>query len=427
MKNLLKEIKDKLEEICPDHLLTKKTYATPEEIADFEAESGLKFPEELVDFWLHCDFEVIVGSKIHQTLQYEWTFDFTFDSLERLIKAWKEDAGYPMTLLIKAGNYYDFPNRGYEEGIIKNSFYDKAWFPIATDVDTSAICIDMSPGVNGTHGQLLYMMVIGNGKSGPYYSGYTSLHALLSNYLKDLQEGRFEIEMGENDEGEDQEVVVPIKYEYEEDSVPEKATDNKFHLLLQELKDLHQELAPGQLTIQKVETATDADIAALEAIIDDKLPEEFITYLKSQDYPLLVDGNYTSYSVKEVIKDLTRMNNHLEKGVFDDGRVERHLKEDWGNWNGDYLKQVWWSKKWIPFAEDGCGNMKCIDLDPGSKGKRGQIMSMEIQDGQGPYIDRDHKSFAEYMRYQLLLVKNKQYRISNFMGEKRCIQIDSDV
>ena len=31
---------------------------------------------------------------------------------------------------------------------------------------------------------------------------------------------------------------------------------------------------------------------------------------------------------------------------------------------------------WIPFAEDSCGNLKCVDLSPGPKGAFGQVVAM---------------------------------------------------
>lgn len=419
MKNLVQDIKNKLKQICPEHLSTKKKYATKKQLTDFEKKSGLKFPEELVEFWLHCDFDLTVDAKIYQALQLddESAF-FIFDELKYLIELWEEDSGHKMPLLFKAGTYYTFPNRGFEEGILCEAVYDKAWFPIASASDGSVICIDLHPGVNGTHGQLLYVMFVGNGKSGPYYSGYTSLHALLTNYLEDLEAGRFEVE---------EELVYPLNYKYEGDGNPERISNNNFPLVLKELKDLHQTLAPGQLTTMKVDTATDADIATLEAIIEDKLPADFITYLKTQDYTLEVNGYYDTFSVNEMIESLKGMNKLLAEGIFDDGRVERHIKENFGNWNGDYLKQVWWSNKWIPFAQDGCGNMKCIDLDPGENGTKGQIMSMEIQDGQGPYIDRDHKSFFEYMKYQLLLAKNGRYELHDNWKGGNTMRIDSEI
>lgn len=33
-----------------------------------------------------------------------------------------------------------------------------------------------------------------------------------------------------------------------------------------------------------------------------------------------------------------------------------------------------WSKGWIPFVEDGSQNYLCIDLDPGPRGKAGQVV-----------------------------------------------------
>ena len=38
---------------------------------------------------------------------------------------------------------------------------------------------------------------------------------------------------------------------------------------------------------------------------------------------------------------------------------------------------VWWSKRWIPIASDGSGNLVCIDMAPGPTGTMGQIIDFD--------------------------------------------------
>jgi len=421
MKKLIQEIRTELKKICPEHVAEKKKYATKKEIADFERKNDLKFPEELVIFWLECDFPIYLDTKIYQTLKLKEAEDalfFPMGSFKFLVGQWDDRSGEEMSENFRSWDYFTFKNRGFVEGIIQESVFDRDWFPIAEASDGSLILVDMKPGPNGIYGQILYMMFVGDGRSGPYYSGYNSLHELLSNYLKDLKEGRYLTE---------EDTVYPLAYKLTAGNPPEENTDNKFDLVLDELIALHREIAPAQLTNFKIDPATDADIAVLEAIIKDKLPVDFIIWLKRQDFTVMVHGYYVTYSVKEIITHLTSMNELLAAGTFDDGRVERHEEQGFGNWHRDYLKKVWWSPKWIPFAMDSCGNMKCIDLDPGERGTKGQIMSMEIQDGQGPYIDNEHLSFTTYMRYQLNLLKKGHYALTEHFKGGMDIRIDADI
>lgn len=38
------------------------------------------------------------------------------------------------------------------------------------------------------------------------------------------------------------------------------------------------------------------------------------------------------------------------------------------------VQPVWWSKRWIPFAEGGGGDLLCVDLGPGPRGLTGQVL-----------------------------------------------------
>ncbi|HXV91932.1 MAG TPA: SMI1/KNR4 family protein, partial [Pseudonocardia sp.] len=58
------------------------------------------------------------------------------------------------------------------------------------------------------------------------------------------------------------------------------------------------------------------------------------------------------------------------------------------------IRADWWNPGWVPFAEDGGGNLYCVDLAPGERGVRGQVIRWEIHGGPcGPVA----ASFAEYL------------------------------
>lgn len=196
MKALIEEIRNELQQICPEHLtITKKKYATQEEIDAFQEQSGLRFPQDLVDFWLHCDFEITLSTEIYKRLSCDdGPCFFMLDEFEYLVPYWEENAGHDFDTEFPEGPYFSFEGRGYQEGILSDKVFDRNWFPVGIDSYDGAICIDLNPGPNGISGQLLYMMYVGDGKSGPYYSGFGSFKELLMHHLQVLKTRRIEIE-----------------------------------------------------------------------------------------------------------------------------------------------------------------------------------------------------------------------------------------
>lgn len=196
MKQLLEDIRKELEAISPKHILnTKKSYATQKEITDFQNASGLVFPPELIEFWLNCNYEITTDTRIYKSLNCDSgpTF-FMFDEFEYLVAYWKENAGHDFDDDFAKGPYFDFNNRGFTAKLIKEKVFSKSWFSIAIDSFDGAICVDLDPGINGKAGQLIYMMYVGDDKSGPYYTGFPSLTELLLNYLDQLKKRQIEIE-----------------------------------------------------------------------------------------------------------------------------------------------------------------------------------------------------------------------------------------
>jgi cell wall assembly regulator SMI1 len=161
------------------------------------------------------------------------------------------------------------------------------------------------------------------------------------------------------------------------------------------------EFAPQQL--QRCTPAIRDELDAFEASIGLTLPSSYRELMTCAPYLLEFTCGFGLRSLAQTMEDRARMNRLLEEGAFDDGRIAHHKKNGFGNWDGGVIQEVWWHPLWIPFASDGCGNMKCIDLAPGEHGRAGQIVAMEIQDGQGPFIEPEHESFEDY------LLKNLQY------------------
>lgn len=74
----------------------------------------------------------------------------------------------------------------------------------------------------------------------------------------------------------------------------------------------------------------------------------------------------------------------------------------------DIIQNVPWSRNWIPVLEDGGGNCICIDMEPGQKGKMGQILFWERETG--PEASR-FGSFAEWLSAYRDDLYNGKYKV----------------
>ncbi|KOY86236.1 hypothetical protein AD998_08835 [bacterium 336/3] len=193
---------------------------------------------------------------------------------------------------------------------------------------------------------------------------------------------------------------------------------------LTEIHKFYKNETPEYFEGNQIEKATDVQIIEIETILEYELEPAYKAFLKQNTLSFDFDGNFKVLSILEVIKRWRGMNKLLDEGIFDDGRVEHHLEHDFGNWNGNYIQQVWWSKKWLPFAEDSCGNMKCIDFNPAENGNMYQIVSMEIQDGQGPFLFNECQDFADFLGKHLQYLQRKQYRLVEY-NVGNMIEVDS--
>jgi cell wall assembly regulator SMI1 len=133
--------------------------------------------------------------------------------------------------------------------------------------------------------------------------------------------------------------------------------------------------------------ATKARIARLEKQLSVKLPSDYVESLEVHDG----GGSFESYeylSTEEVHRWWRIWSSALEKGELE-GREP--AEEGRG-----LLKPGFWDRHWVPFAADSVGNLLCIDLDPGPRGKAGQLIHFESQDGIGP-IAEPGKDFTGWL------------------------------
>lgn len=106
--------------------------------------------------------------------------------------------------------------------------------------------------------------------------------------------------------------------------------------------------------------ASDEDIAALEEAFGAPVPKDLVESLKIHNGRASID-RYALIPVKAII------------GELEDPPTRKPAAPD----REKKVKPIAWSKGWIPFAQDGGGNAFCVDMDPGEKGKRGQVIRWE--------------------------------------------------
>lgn len=400
MDTELKEALDTIRSIYKKELKRKASYATLTPAADieikaFEKKLGKKLPEDFTDYLKSNDIAI--------------AFDNGFFAMpfEQIVEEWsmmKEqlDKGL-FDEKLKALKKND--NGNWRGDYIKKVWWSDQWVPFAKDKQGNTKCIDLDPGKGGDKGQVVSVYSVEG--SGPFATDFWSF----SSYVIE-QAYIYEEEQYETETSKDGSLLI---------SIDTFALDIKKKIAA--IRDVYISNAKGEVKYRSIKPATDEEIKAFEAQLGASLPDVYKVFLKHNDVAMAFDGGFEAIPLDRVIDSWAMMKEHLDNGVFDDGRIERHEEEDFGNWKGDYVKKVWWSAKWIPFAEDSCGNMKCIDLDPGENGEEGQITAMETQDGQGPFAT-NYLSFSSYLEEQVEYYENGKYEVEESWDGSASIHVD---
>ncbi len=401
MDTELQEALDTIRAVYKKELKRKTSYstlnpATAQEIKAFEKKLGKKLPEDFTGY--------LTGNDIPMA------FDNGFFALsfEQIMEEWglmKEQLDQGLfDEKLKALKKKDKAH--WEGDYIKKVWWSDKWVPFAKDSQGNTKCIDLDPGKEGDKGQVV--SVYSADDSGPFATDFWSFSAYLIEQAYFYEAEQYEVETGKDGSAR-------IYIDTFASEVKQK---------IAVIRDVYISNAKGKVKYRSLKQATDAEINAFEATLGASLPDAYSVFLKHNDVAMAFDGGFEVLPLDKVIDLWVMMKEHLDHGVFDDGRIERHEKENFGNWKGDYVKKVWWSTKWIPFAEDSCGNMKCIDLDPGKNGEEGQITAMEIQDGQGPFATK-YTSFSSYLEDQVSFYKDNKYEVEESWDGSALINVDS--
>jgi cell wall assembly regulator SMI1 len=122
--------------------------------------------------------------------------------------------------------------------------------------------------------------------------------------------------------------------------------------------------------------AAAGDVAALETTVGTTLPADLRALFllhdgqKPRSFVSTVEG-CTLLSCKGAGKAWSTLGELLDAGDLDEPAESREGK----------VKPVWWSKRWIPFAEGSGGDLLCVDLDPAVKGTAGQVLRFYHDEG----------------------------------------------
>ena len=87
-------------------------------------------------------------------------------------------------------------------------------------------------------------------------------------------------------------------------------------------------------------------------------------------------ASYEYIGTEQIYQIWLTMNRIKEEGFFSNRQIDRRSQ--------GIIKNTWWDWHWIPFAEDSCSNLLCIDLGPEVNGSRGQVIYWEKIEGPLP-------------------------------------------
>lgn len=155
------------------------------------------------------------------------------------------------------------------------------------------------------------------------------------------------------------------------------------------------------------EGASDAQIATLANATGLTLPAAYKESLKIHNGGIYF-GEYHYMNVEGAAHKWQGLTELLEDGTFRDRKVA-----DAGS---GIIKDAWWHRSRLPFAEESGGNLLCLDMAPGPGGHAGQVIYMELASGPFP---GEHRSFLSLLQQYLTDLQTGKYALDEdgFLSE----------
>ena len=152
--------------------------------------------------------------------------------------------------------------------------------------------------------------------------------------------------------------------------------------------------------------ATDEEIDDLAAHLKVTFPEELRVSLKRHNGT--EDGQWARVSLnstKRIKSEWNTWTDLLKEGLFDDSTVES---------DGTYQAK-YWCESWVPIDANGGGDGYIMDLAPGPKGKIGQILFLDHEEGPSGPKYPDYAGYLENIAEKL--EKGNYTVIDNYLEE----------
>ena len=149
--------------------------------------------------------------------------------------------------------------------------------------------------------------------------------------------------------------------------------------------------------LQAAAPVSDGAVGELGRALEVELPDDFAEYLKACGGSLSF-FEYEGLAPARIATQWRMLEEMRADGTFD---AHELFDDDRG-----FIQRVKWHPGWVPFAEDGGGNLFCMDLAPGPNGVRGQVIRWEVAGG--PAIGRP-RAFAEYLADYRRLITGGKY------------------
>lgn len=132
--------------------------------------------------------------------------------------------------------------------------------------------------------------------------------------------------------------------------------------------------------------AAEEEIAATERFLGVSFPEDVRASFRLHDGqsggPWLVRG-CELLSLGRIREEWNAWKELLDRGTFENFRSDSDGR----------VVEDWWHARWVPLTHDGAGNHYCLDLNPGPKGRAGQIIQMWHDDSERSVVAPSYRAW----------------------------------
>lgn len=145
------------------------------------------------------------------------------------------------------------------------------------------------------------------------------------------------------------------------------------------------------------EPLTDEVVSSLQRALGQPVPAELLALLRGRNGGWRI-FEYDVLGAAQIQDRWERLTTQLDDGTFGEHEV-------FDDASGVY-KRAKWSRGFVPFAQDGGGNLLLVDTDPGPNGQVGQALRWERSGGPSANGSR---TLGEYLAHHADLLESGEY------------------